>query len=487
MLKNRGKGWHIFFIFVVLVVQIFFSPRVLALEEEESSFTATEMTREDIFNSYSNHIEFYPNEVVVQSNFEEEMTVLEFLSHISILDLMNDDLVQSVYVVDSFGSILSEEDIIHVQDVLVMIGDEFICSYSIKILGDYNLDGILSEDDVDSSLEEVLHESEEITTEDVSYIDYVVENQTYEVPEVLNENLENHLEVDSSVYVSEEVVVKYSISGFDSNYVNAISGDIWYDEETLKLENVYLEVNGEIKGGISNHHFVYLLNDYCSENVFMILLFETLKSGNQQVRIDHIKAVMNGTLLKIEDSVSVYFMVEEYGKGGDIETIVTPDSPDESEASPSISPSFLPNEVKVSKPVIVATEISLSSNNYIKNLVIEGYSISFDKEVLEYSIEVDSDIDSLSLDVWLEHDNATYFVSGNEKFQKGKNKVILTVQAEDGSIRDYVIEVNKKGLEEDKKDAISETYFKKAILWVAFSIFVLAIICCLVWFIRKEE
>ena len=45
--------------------------------------------------------------------------------------------------------------------------------------------------------------------------------------------------------------------------------------------------------------------------------------------------------------------------------------------------------------------ISLSNDNYIKELIIKDYEIDFNKDTLEYSITVDSDVDSLDLNIVL--------------------------------------------------------------------------------------
>ena len=44
----------------------------------------------------------------------------------------------------------------------------------------------------------------------------------------------------------------------------------------------------------------------------------------------------------------------------------------------------------------------------------------------------------------LDDESASYEVLGNENFKTGKNVVTIRVTAEDGSVRDYVINVTKK-------------------------------------------
>lgn len=86
-----------------------------------------------------------------------------------------------------------------------------------------------------------------------------------------------------------------------------------------------------------------------------------------------------------------------------------------------------------------------SSNNYLKSLDINGYSIDFDKYTYEYKITVKSDVKSLEIKALPEDYNSRVEITGNEKFKKGENVVTITVTAEDGSTREYKILVNKEG------------------------------------------
>ena len=84
-----------------------------------------------------------------------------------------------------------------------------------------------------------------------------------------------------------------------------------------------------------------------------------------------------------------------------------------------------------------------SDDNTIKSLEITNHGIIFDKNVYEYNINVDNDVDHLELTIILNNDKATFTVSGNENFKAGKNTVVITVKAENGEEKQYSIIVNK--------------------------------------------
>lgn len=86
----------------------------------------------------------------------------------------------------------------------------------------------------------------------------------------------------------------------------------------------------------------------------------------------------------------------------------------------------------------------VSKDNTLKNITIEGYEIQFEKDTLEYSIEVDNLIETINITAVTNHDAATYEVSGNNKLKVGLNIVKINVTAESGDIKTYSINVTRK-------------------------------------------
>ena len=88
---------------------------------------------------------------------------------------------------------------------------------------------------------------------------------------------------------------------------------------------------------------------------------------------------------------------------------------------------------------------TLSSNNYLQELKIDGYNISFDKEKLDYSIKIKGDKE-LKIDTLVEDDKSSVAIEGNDNLKDG-SIIKVKVTAEDGSVRIYNIKVEKsKGL-----------------------------------------
>lgn len=86
------------------------------------------------------------------------------------------------------------------------------------------------------------------------------------------------------------------------------------------------------------------------------------------------------------------------------------------------------------------------SDATLKSLdVLEGtLSPEFESNQEIYDVEVSSEINSLTLNPVLSASTSKYRVTGNSNFKTGKNVVYITVTAEDGTRKTYVINVMKK-------------------------------------------
>ncbi len=88
-----------------------------------------------------------------------------------------------------------------------------------------------------------------------------------------------------------------------------------------------------------------------------------------------------------------------------------------------------------------------STNNYLSNLTLSSGSISFNKAVTSYNVEVPFKVSSIKVGATLADSKAS-FVSGNGprtvSLKAGKNTVLVKVKAENGSIKTYTLNINRK-------------------------------------------
>ena len=97
----------------------------------------------------------------------------------------------------------------------------------------------------------------------------------------------------------------------------------------------------------------------------------------------------------------------------------------------------------------VTKNVVLSSNNNLKGLTVRESAISFNKDIKEYEVTVDSGITSLTIDYELEDEKASVSITGNENLKSG-SKVVITVTSEDNNQNIYTINVTVK----EKSNAI---------------------------------
>ena len=101
-----------------------------------------------------------------------------------------------------------------------------------------------------------------------------------------------------------------------------------------------------------------------------------------------------------------------------------------------------------SKTIKIMTQTELeatySKNNNLKSITIDGYEISpaFKKDVLEYSVELPSNVEKIKVNASLEDTKARLSGTGEIDVSEGENRIELVVTAENGSTKTYSILAN---------------------------------------------
>lgn len=84
-----------------------------------------------------------------------------------------------------------------------------------------------------------------------------------------------------------------------------------------------------------------------------------------------------------------------------------------------------------------------SVSKKISSIKLSSGEIEFDKDINEYSIEVDNNVTDISFDISLEDSKASYTLEGNNDLEVGENIITITVKGYDGSSNIYTIIVNR--------------------------------------------
>ena len=108
----------------------------------------------------------------------------------------------------------------------------------------------------------------------------------------------------------------------------------------------------------------------------------------------------------------------------------------------------LMNVTKGSKSISLKTiqeiQASYSKNNYLNSLSVEGYDLSpkFDKDTLEYSVELDSTVEKINVSASVADRTASLSGIGEKELIEGENLIEVVVTAQNGNTRKYVIKAN---------------------------------------------
>lgn len=99
--------------------------------------------------------------------------------------------------------------------------------------------------------------------------------------------------------------------------------------------------------------------------------------------------------------------------------------------------------------VIIPTPVP-SSDNTLSSLQVSAGAMDpeFNPDVLEYKLEVYNDVTTLYFNYKTSEHNATVLFIGNEELKEGDNKVKVAVTAQNGDVREYVLNVKRETSEE---------------------------------------
>ena len=89
---------------------------------------------------------------------------------------------------------------------------------------------------------------------------------------------------------------------------------------------------------------------------------------------------------------------------------------------------------------ILVNRLDKSNNNYLKKLKIKGYEIDFDKNKLEYYIDINSKTNKLEIVAIPEDEHSKVVMGGNNNLENG-SIISIIVEAEDSSTRMYILKI----------------------------------------------
>ena len=102
-----------------------------------------------------------------------------------------------------------------------------------------------------------------------------------------------------------------------------------------------------------------------------------------------------------------------------------------------------------------------SSNNYLKSIALTSGQLQFDKNILEYNINVLYDVLEMEVSGIAEDETAKMEVYGIKSLKVGLNKFTIKVTAQNNSVRNYIINVTRL---ESGKTLSTNNYLKALVI-----------------------
>lgn len=355
-----------------------------------------------------------------------------------------------------------------------------------------------------------------------------------------NDSVNSTLELNKSnnevIRVGDTFKVDYVLNGLTAKNIelNGIGGIINYDKDVLELVGISSNSLDEYSNyNYSTSKYIYASTDVLAEDsVVLTFTFKAKMEQNTNIKITNERVAINGTEVSLVSNSDVDVKISRaLSSNNDITSLTSSigvfDKPfdkdvleytlyvdywvksvtlngvlgDKYASTLGFKEYALTGDTTVITLPVVAENGDVksytikvvkvypkSTNNYLSKLEIEGYEIDFNKDTLEYSIKVASDVETLDITAVAEDSSARVNIYGNSNFKEGENKVTVVVTAEDGSERTYTITVNKEAkkevVESNTTDKENNNQLEKTVIII---LIILVIIGLLYLIFKKDD
>ena len=276
-------------------------------------------------------------------------------------------------------------------------------------------------------------------------------------------------ELKNNANLSDLTADDVTVPGFDPETLVYDLGEVASDKTSIKIGATLADTDARVTGtgtfdvavGANEYKVTVTAQDTTTKKEYTIKLYKP-NSDSSLTGIE-VQADTTGTLSPAFDPATT-----EYTYTSD---------PDEDEVTIVVTPADGANAVIVGHPdgkvnpadgedveVIVTAEDGtittytihvergLSTNNYLENLEVTGYTINpaFDKDTDHYTLTVDADVDKVTIVATKEDDRATVTGDGEKDLTFGSNPFTITVKAENGDEKPYYLTIERE-LSDDVK------------------------------------
>lgn len=113
------------------------------------------------------------------------------------------------------------------------------------------------------------------------------------------------------------------------------------------------------------------------------------------------------------------------------------------------------------KPTTTTTTKSLSSNNYLSTITVDGEEIkNFSKNTSKYFVKVENDVSTISIEAEAEDEKAKVEIDGPDTLKIGDNEYTISVTSENDTTKFYKVIVTRKEADESSNTDIDNIKVK---------------------------
>lgn len=131
-------------------------------------------------------------------------------------------------------------------------------------------------------------------------------------------------------------------------------------------------------------------------------------------------------------------------------------------------------------------EVVKSNNANLKTIELSEGKIEFNKDTLEYIINVKNEVEKIKVTSTLEDSKAIVEGNGEYKLKAGINEIKLSVKAEDGTIKEYKIKVIRD-IKEKVSRKKSETNYTNLIMVIVIDVVIILVTIITLIIIHKKR
>ena len=140
-----------------------------------------------------------------------------------------------------------------------------------------------------------------------------------------------------------------------------------------------------------------------------------------------------------------------------------------------------------SKQNITQTVIETKSNNAnLKTIELSEGKIEFNKDTLEYTINVKNEVEKIKVNSTLEDSKSSVEGNGEYELKTGINEIKLSVKAEDGTVKEYKIKVIRD-IKEKVSRKKSETNYTNLIIVIIIDVVIILVTIITLIIIHKNH